>query len=162
MVKKYLSKSNILELTKRQNTDGTPSLRSSIFRLRPPLPPPLTIFCLICSACCRFSNSFSGFFSDFDHPDFEARDKCRTTWKFGSIYRNPSVPFKRNEFVNSFWRKLSMEQWKNTQQKAKISANKSELQELHNIHVRFIFLNTSLKLKIISEPHSNDDFARFI
>ncbi|KAF1761105.1 hypothetical protein GCK72_009359 [Caenorhabditis remanei] len=117
-----------------------------IIELRPPLPPPLTILCLICSACCRFTNSFTGFFSDFDHPDFEQRDKNRTTWRFGSIYRNPSVPFKKNDFVNSFWRKLSMEQWRNTEQKPKTTTtNKSELQELHNIHnhIRMMTLRDS-------------------
>uniref|UniRef100_A0A8R1EDE1 Protein transport protein sec16 n=1 Tax=Caenorhabditis japonica TaxID=281687 RepID=A0A8R1EDE1_CAEJA len=115
------------------------------FRLRPPLPPPLTILCLICSACCRFSDSFSGFFSDFDHPDFEHRDKNRATWRFGSIYHNPSVPFNKNVFVTSFWRKLSMEQWKNTHQKSNVSTNKNELQELHNIHnhIRMMTLRDS-------------------
>ncbi|ULU02176.1 hypothetical protein L3Y34_002029 [Caenorhabditis briggsae] len=115
------------------------------FRLRPPLPPPFTLLCILCSACCTFTNTINAFFSECDHPDFESRDKNRTIWRFGSIYRNPSVPFKKNEFVNSFWRKLSMEQWKNTEQKQKTTTNKTELQELHNIHnhIRMMTLRDS-------------------
>ncbi|CAI2348476.1 unnamed protein product [Caenorhabditis sp. 36 PRJEB53466] len=133
------------------------------FRLRPPLPPPLTILCIICSACCRFSNSFTGLFSDFDHPDCESREKNRTTWRFGSIYRNPSVPFKKNDFVSAFWRKLSMEQWRNTNQKPKTTSTKNEIQELHNIHnhIRMMTLRGSYEKSGLTKASELQFFEKY-
>uniref|UniRef100_A0A1I7X847 Spatacsin_C domain-containing protein n=1 Tax=Heterorhabditis bacteriophora TaxID=37862 RepID=A0A1I7X847_HETBA len=84
------------------------------FSVRPPFPPPLTPLFFLCLACCRVRGRLSGMliFSAVDHPDVDYKDKTRTTVRFGSIYRNPSVPFKKNDFINAFWRRLAIERWK--------------------------------------------------
>ncbi|VDK54946.1 unnamed protein product [Cylicostephanus goldi] len=91
------------------------------FSLRPPLPPPLTPLFFFCMACCRAGGQLGGMMSSLpDHPDVDHKDRNRqvlssrgrSTVRFGSVYRNPSVPAKKNEFVNSFWRQLMIERWK--------------------------------------------------
>ncbi|CAB3403301.1 unnamed protein product [Caenorhabditis bovis] len=115
------------------------------FRLRPPLPPPFTILCVFCTACCTSPNKLTGMFSfsESDHPDSDGRDRSRATWRFGSIYRNPSVPFKKNEFVSAFWKRLSVEQWKGHQRKAS-SGDGGELHSIQN-HIRMMVLRDSYK-----------------
>uniref|UniRef100_A0A0N4VSV6 RICTOR_N domain-containing protein n=1 Tax=Haemonchus placei TaxID=6290 RepID=A0A0N4VSV6_HAEPC len=83
------------------------------FSLRPPLPPPLTPLFFFCMACCRAGGQLGGMMSSYpDHPDVDHRDRVRSTVRFGSVYRNPSVPAKKNEFVNSFWRQLMIDRWR--------------------------------------------------
>ncbi|PIO67797.1 hypothetical protein TELCIR_10446 [Teladorsagia circumcincta] len=83
------------------------------FSLRPPLPPPLTPLFFFCMACCRAGGQLGGMMSTYpDHPDVDHRERGRSNVRFGSVYRNPSVPAKKNEFVNSFWRQLMIDRWR--------------------------------------------------
>ncbi|CAD6187631.1 unnamed protein product [Caenorhabditis auriculariae] len=139
------------------------------FRLRAPLPPPLTLLCVLCTACCRMTGSLSGVFA-YDHPDMDShKDRHRSTWRFGSIYRNPSVPFKKNSFSNSFWRRLSIDRWRAKNQKSKASSEElDELGALHN-YLRLMTLRSAYEKtsstassERMTMPYPNSDVLRVV
>ncbi|EYC40953.1 hypothetical protein Y032_0588g358 [Ancylostoma ceylanicum] len=103
------------------------------FSLRPPLPPPLTPLFFFCMACCRAGGQLGGMMSSYpDHPDVDHRDRSRCTVRFGSVYRNPSVPAKKNEFVNSFWRQLMIDRWKEETRPKHDFSGKAEVKKVQN------------------------------
>ncbi|CAJ0597210.1 unnamed protein product [Cylicocyclus nassatus] len=114
------------------------------FSLRPPLPPPLTPLFFFCMACCRAGGQLGGMMSSFpDHPDVDHKDRGRSTVRFGSVYRNPSVPAKKNEFVNSFWRQLMIERWKEEQRPNQQNICGNAEVKTVQIQLRMLALNNS-------------------
>ncbi|WKY02952.1 hypothetical protein Q1695_016335 [Nippostrongylus brasiliensis] len=113
------------------------------FSLRPPLPPPLTPLFFFCVACCRTGGQLGGMMSNFpDHPDVDLRDKSRSTVRFGSVYRNPSVPAKKNEFVNSFWRQLMIDRWQEETQTRSEQSGNADIKTVQK-QLRMLTLNST-------------------
>ncbi|VDO61095.1 unnamed protein product [Heligmosomoides polygyrus] len=124
------------------------------FSLRPPLPPPLTPLFFFCMACCRTGGQLGGMMTSYpDHPDVDHRDKARSTVRFGSVYRNPSVPAKRSEFVNSFWRQLMIDRWREETQP------KSEHTSSEVISCRFFKFRRLFQMEVFS--HSRIFLRKF-
>ncbi|CAI5446152.1 unnamed protein product [Caenorhabditis angaria] len=106
------------------------------FYLRPSLPPPFTFICLLCSGfgCCR--GNWIRDSGSQNHPDYRAEK-----WKFGNLYRNPSVPTK-NISNGQFWRKLAIENWKKLNTSKKKEKQNSEIHEVSN-QIRMLMLKES-------------------
>ncbi|KHJ91906.1 hypothetical protein OESDEN_08214 [Oesophagostomum dentatum] len=66
----------------------------------------------------------------------------RSTVRFGSVYRNPSVPAKKNEFVNSFWRQLMIDRWKDETQTRQQPSGRSEVKTVQK-QLRMLALSNS-------------------
>ncbi|KAK6744618.1 hypothetical protein RB195_011381 [Necator americanus] len=123
------------------------------FSLRPPLPPPLTPLFFFCMACCRAGGQLGGMMSSYpDHPDVDHRDRTRCTVRFGSVYRNPSVPAKKNEFVNSFWRQLMIDGWKEETLPKHDISEKSEVKTVQK-QLRMLALNNAYSARERRNKH---------
>ncbi|CAJ0580907.1 unnamed protein product, partial [Mesorhabditis spiculigera] len=111
------------------------------FGLRPCLPPPFTPFLLIfgsASGCLRRCTSAKA----ADHPDMVKMDGPAS--KKYSMYRNPSVPFKRFEFLNAFWRETAISKWRaNHKAKNNDGERKEDLSELRRIRAQLRKINLS-------------------
>ncbi|KAK6029019.1 hypothetical protein OSTOST_04879, partial [Ostertagia ostertagi] len=128
---------------------GTPRARHSpqlvifVLDLRPPLPPPLTPLFFFCMACCRAGGQLGGMMSTYpDHPDVDHRERGRSNVRFGSVYRNPSVPAKKNEFVNSFWRQLMIDRWREETQVKTADIGNADTKIIQN-QLRMLALNNA-------------------
>ncbi|CAI4229077.1 unnamed protein product [Auanema sp. JU1783] len=99
----------------------------SDFSVRPPVPPPLTPFFFLFLACCRVRGRLFGFsLSSSDHPDVNYKERSKSTHRFGVVYRNPSVPHKRHEYANSFWRQMAIDEWREKNKKHGSSNDESK------------------------------------
>ncbi|KAE9420030.1 hypothetical protein Angca_005665, partial [Angiostrongylus cantonensis] len=113
------------------------------FSLRPPLPPPLTPLFFLCMACRRVDGKLGQMMSTHpDHPDVDHRDRARAAVRFGSVYRNASIPTKRSEFVNTFWRELMIDRWKKEAQLKQDDSVKAEIKTVQK-QLRMVAINSS-------------------
>uniref|UniRef100_A0A0K0DQP3 SBF2 domain-containing protein n=1 Tax=Angiostrongylus cantonensis TaxID=6313 RepID=A0A0K0DQP3_ANGCA len=114
--------------------------------LRPPLPPPLTPLFFLCMACRRVDGKLGQMMSTHpDHPDVDHRDRARAAVRFGSVYRNASIPTKRSEFVNTFWRELMIDRWKKEVQLKQDDSVKAEIKtvQVFQKQLRMVAINSS-------------------
>ncbi|VDM59274.1 unnamed protein product [Angiostrongylus costaricensis] len=120
----------------------------SILNLRPPLPPPLTPLFFLCMACRRVDGKLGQMMSTHpEHPDVDHRDRARAAVRFGSVYRNASIPARRSEFVNTFWRELMIDRWKKEVQLKQDDSVKAEIKTME------VLIDWKLPLFTLFHPH---------